>query len=901
MSNEIEQNAKVGEAAPAQPQMEKAYNPAAVEQKWYDFWEQHNYFKPDDDPTKESFTIIMPPPNVTGALHLGHALMASVEDVMVRWHRMQGKSVLWLPGSDHAGISGETAVEKEVSRTEHTTKQALGRDEFLKRVWKWMDEYRDVIVNQLRVLGASTDWTRKCFTMDPGPQRAVRTAFKRLYDEGLIYQAERIINWCPGSLTVLSDLEVNMKEEDGFLWYIRYPVVGEEGRYVTVATTRPETMLGDTGVAVHPNDPRYQDLHGKLLELPLMNRQIPVVADDAVEEFGTGAVKVTPAHDPLDFEIGQRHSLPLINMMNPNASINENGGKYAGLDRFAARKQVVADLEAGGYLVKTEPYHHSVPYSERANVPIEPLVSKQWWVKIQPLAAPALQAYYDGRIKFVPEDRGKVYSDWLENIHDWTISRQLWWGHRIPVWYCANQHQWATDQESASSCPTCQTTEIWQDPDVLDTWFSSGLWPMSTLGWPDQTPDLARFYPGSVMETGYDIIFLWVARMIMFGMYFMDGVPPYHTVYLHGTVRDDKGQRMSKTKGNGVDPLEAASKYGADALRFTLLTSSGPGMDTKFSVQRTEDSRNFANKIWNATRFITMSLNPNTQLESLESLQNRLAELPLADRWILSLYNKLNSDINGRMEAYEFAQAGGLLYDFLWGDFCDWYIEASKIRLNSPDPAIKAQVQAVLLGVLERTLRLLHPFMPFLTEELWHNLPHEGEALIVAKWPQAGPVDMQALTEFKEIQDGITKIRNLKTQAREETNRNVTVIIWAKPEIKVLYQREAELVVRLAGVNASTLQITDTLETPPAQALKDVTAAATTIYLVREINVEAERTRLNKEVDSVKREIEKSESTLGKPGFADRAPAAVVAKERERLATAQERLAKLQASLSELD
>ncbi len=883
-------------------QMEKTYSPTATEKKWYEFWESRGYFKPIADNGKAPFVVIMPPPNVNGALHMGHALTMSVEDAFVRWHRMLGEPVLWLPGSDHAGINGELVVEKEVARTEHKTKRELGREEFLKRVWQWMDDYREVINNQLRVLGVSADWSRQAFTMDLGPQQAVRTTFKKLYDEGLIYQAERIINWCPGSQSNLSDLEVEMKEEDGFLWYIRYPVVGEEGRYITVATTRPETMLGDTAVAVHPKDARYADLHGKLLTLPLVGRQIPVVADEGVEEFGTGAVKVTPAHDPLDFEIGQRHQLPLINVLNLDASINENGGIYQGLDRFEARKRIVADLDAAGFLVKTEPYHHNVPYSERAHVPIEPMVSKQWWVKIQPLSEPALQAYLDGRIKFVPERFGKTYQDWMENIHDWTISRQLWWGHRIPVWYCVNGHQWATDQETETTCQICSTNEIWQDPDVLDTWFSSGLWPFSTLGWPDQTEDLRRFYPGSLMETSYDIIFFWVARMIMFGIHVMGDVP-FHTVYLHGLIRDEKGQKMSKSKGNGIDPLEAMAQYGADALRFTLLTSSGPGVDTKFSLQKTEDSRNFANKIWNATRFIVMSLNPNIRLEGFESLQARLSELPLADRWIISRLNKLTADVTRLLENYDLSQSGKLLYDYIWGDFCDWYIEASKMRLNSPDPQTKAAVQAVLTGVLERTLRLLHPFMPSLTEEVWHYLPHEGEALIVAVWPSAGPIDTEAVTQFEALKEAISEIRNAKAEVKAETNRKVKAIIVAKPEFKPIFEREADILVRLAGVDANTLQITDQLDTPPTQALTKVTEnTATTIYLPMAglVDLDAERARLGKEIEEVRREIERSKANLAKPGFVERAPAQVVATAREKLAAAQERLAKLEAHLATL-
>ncbi len=710
------------------PEMEKAYNPQAAEKKWYAFWEEKGYFTPEIKKGEKPFTIIMPPPNVTGALHIGHALTMAVEDTIIRWHRMGGEPTLYLPGVDHAGISGETAVEKLIMDTEGKTKNDLGREEFLNRVWDWMNKYRDVIDDQLRALGTSCDWTRKCFTMDPGPQKAVRRVFKTLFDEGLIYRAERIVNWCPGSQTVISDLEVEMEEEDGFLWHIKYPVKGEAGSFVTVATTRPETMLGDSGVAVNPQDERYKNLVGKMLILPLMDREIPIVADEAVEkEFGTGAVKVTPGHDPLDFEIGHRHNLPVINIMAPNASINRTGGPYAGLDRFVARKKVVEDLEKAGLLLKTEPYRHNVPYSQRAGVPIEPLVKEQWWVKIAPLANPALQAAQDGRIKFVPERFKKTYTDWLENIHDWPVSRQLFWGHRIPVYFCNNCGKAScTEEETLKNCQHCASENIWQDPDVLDTWFSSGLWPFSTLGWPDQTEDLAYFYPTSVMETGYDIIFFWVARMVMFGLHFM-GEIPFHTVYLHGLVRNEKGEKMSKSKGVVLDPLEAIAEFGSDALRFTLLTGSTPGNDSKMSRTRLADSRNFANKIWNATRFITLS-----GTENLPFTPPKLDRAgTLADRWITSKYNQLVAEVDRLLESYQLGEAGRLIYDFLWGEFCDWYIETSKPRLNSPDPAEKKKVQEVLTGVLEGALRLLHPFMPFVTEELWHFLPHQGDSLII--------------------------------------------------------------------------------------------------------------------------------------------------------------------------
>ncbi len=883
------------------PEMAKAYDPKATEERLYKFWEENGWFTPKIDKDKTPYVIVMPPPNVTGALHVGHAQRIGVEDAFTRWRRMCGDNVLLLPGVDHAGISGETVVERLIWKEEKKTKNDLGREEFLRRVWLWMDKYRDVIDDQIRALGASCDWTRKVFTMDPGPQKAVRTIFKMLFDQGLIYKAERIVNWCPGSRTVISDLEVNMVEEDGFLWHIRYPVKGEEGRYITVATTRPETMLGDTGVAVHPDDERYKDLHGKMLILPLMNREIPVVADEGVEkDFGTGAVKVTPGHDPLDFEIGQRHNLPIINIMNKDASINENGGKYTGLDRFEARKQVVKDLEEQGFLVETKPYHHTVPYSDRANVPIEPLVMMQWWVKIRPLSDPALQAAYDGRVKFVPERFTKVYTQWLENIHDWSISRQLIWGHRIPVWYCRNCGKMTASAEETgpTNCEHCQSADIYQDPDVLDTWFSSGLWPFSTLGWPDKTEDLAYFYPGSVMETAYDIIFLWVARMVMFGIYAM-GEVPFHTVYLSGLVRDEKGEKMSKMKGNTVDPLEAVATYGSDALRFTLLTSSTPGVDAKLSPTRMADSRNFANKIWNATRFIALNLPADMPAVPPEDLIIKV-EMPLPDRWIISRYHTLVAEVSRLIENYQLGEAGRLIYDFLWSEFCDWYIEASKIRLNSGDEAKKLATQKVLVGVLEGSLRLLHPFMPFVTEELWQNLPHTGEALIIAKWPTPGKRDEEAERQFEALQQAVREVRNAKVEAKVESKR-VPAIIATKPESLTLFQTEREILIRLAGIEAGSLEITDNLPTAPAQAMALVTNAAT-IYLPLSglLDFEQERTRLGKEIEEARKEVEKSEAMLANPNFVERAPAPVVGKEREKLIAAQERVQKLQERLATL-
>jgi valyl-tRNA synthetase len=880
------------------PEMPKAYDPKSAEERLYNFWESNGWFTPRIDESKKPYVIIMPPPNVTGALHLGHAMYV-IQDVLIRWRRMSGDNTLWLPGSDHAGISAETVLEKQIWAEQKKTKNEVGREEFLKRTWQWMDQYRDVIVGQLRKLGASADWTRKCFTMDPGPQKAVRTVFKMLFDQGLIYRAERIVNWCPATMTVISDLEVDMREEDGNLWHIRYPVKDEPGRFVVVATTRPETMLGDSGVAVHPEDERYQDLHGKALMLPLMNREIPVVADDGVEkEFGTGAVKVTPAHDPLDFEIGQRHNLPIINVMNKDATINAKGGQFSGLDRFEARKQVVKALEEQGYLLKVEPYHHTVPYSEKGGVPIEPLTMLQWWVKIQPLAEPALQAALDGRVKFVPERFTRIYTQWMENIHDWCISRQLFWGHRIPVWYCntCGKTTCSAEMDGPAACEHCGSKDIYQDPDVLDTWFSSGMWPFSTLGWPEKTADLDYFYPGSVLETGYDIIFFWVARMVMFGLYVMGDVP-FHTVYLHGLVRDEKGDKMSKSKGNVIDPLEVSENYGADALRFTLLTSSSPGVDTKLSMSRITDSRNFANKIWNATRFITLNLGEEMAPVQDSDLQ-LTSDMPLADRWIISRYTQLTRDVNRLLESNQLGEAGRLIYEFLWSEFCDWYIETVKIRLN--DEAGKYAAQKVLVGVLERTLRLLHPFMPFVTEELWQNLPHEGQALIIAPWPAPLGEDPEAVKQFEDLQEAIRAVRNAKVEARVEMKR-VPAIVLAKPETLRLFQSEREALVRLAGLEAASLQITDYLPAAPEQAMALMTDAAT-LYLPLSglLDLDQERARLAKEIEEAEREVVKSQAMLANDNFISRAPAAVVEKEREKLASAQERATKLKERLAAL-
>ncbi len=716
-------------------ELAKTYNPSEIEGSWYDRWFDQGYFTPEIDPDQDPFVIIMPPPNVTGELHMGHALFVSVEDILSRWHRMQGRPTLWLPGADHAGIAGQWVVERELA-AKGLSRHDLGREQFIDQVWEWMDRYRSRILSQMRTLGASADWTRFHFTMDPAPSRAVRTAFKRLYDKGLIYRGERLINWCPRCMTALSDLEVEHEEVKGSIWTLRYPILGTDD-YIEVATTRPETMLGDTAVAVHPDDERYQHLIGRNATLPILGRQLPIIADSAVDPaFGTGAVKVTPGHDPNDFEIGQRNGLPSINIMNLDGTLNDNAGPFAGQSMQEARNNVVARLDEEGFLVEVKEHVHSVGHCQRCDTVVEPIISKQWFVEMQPLAKPAIEVAHDGTVRFVPERFKGIYLHWMENIHDWCISRQLWWGHRIPVWYCECGEVIATDQETVESCPKCGGSNLTQDPDVLDTWFSSGLWPFSTLGWPDVTEDLKYFYPGSVMETGYDILFFWVARMIFFGIEFM-GEVPYHVVYLHGTVRDEQGQRMSKTKGNVIDPTELTKEYGSDALRFTLITAGAPGADMKLSVQRVESNRNFGTKIWNATRYVLRSVEGATLARTSDGALRPPdpAHMSVADRWIVSRLEQLTFDVQDLMINYQLGEAGRRIYEFLWSEYCDWYIESTKVVLNGDDEHGKATARQTLVYALERSLRLLHPFMPFVTEELWQHFPHEGESIMVAPWP----------------------------------------------------------------------------------------------------------------------------------------------------------------------
>ena len=708
-------------------ELAKAYEPKEVEDRIYDFWMKGKYFHAEVDPKKKPYTIVIPPPNITGQLHLGHAMDETLQDTLIRWRRMQGYSALWLPGTDHASIATEAKIV-EAMRKEGITKEEIGREKFLERAWAWKDQYGGRIVEQLKKLGSSCDWDRLRFTMDEGCNKAVNHVFKKLYDKGLIYRGERIINWCPHCKTSISDAEVVFEEKEGSFWHLRYPLSDGSG-YIELATTRPETMLGDTAVAVHPDDERYKALVGKTVILPLVNKEIPIIADSYVEQdFGTGVVKITPAHDPNDFEVGLRHNLPVINVMDDGGVINENGGKYAGMPALEARKQIVKDLDEAGFLIKIEPIKHNVGTCYRCGTVVEPRVSTQWFVKMEPLAKPAIDAVKDGDIRFIPERMDKVYYNWMENIKDWCISRQLWWGHQIPAWYC-ECGETIVSETVPTVCPKCGGTHLTRDPDTLDTWFSSALWPFSTLGWPDNTEELKYFYPTNTLVTGYDIIFFWVARMIFSGLEHM-GEVPFNTVFFHGLIRDAQGRKMSKSLGNGVDPLDVISVYGADALRFTLVTGNSPGNDLRFSEEKVSASRNFANKIWNAARFILM----NIEGKDIDCALPK--KLYTSDKWILNRFNNVTAAVTENLEKFELGMAVSKLYDFIWDDFCDWYIELAKIRMNGADEESADSARRVLVWTMSNTLKLLHPFMPYITEEIWQTLPHDGEALIVAKWPE---------------------------------------------------------------------------------------------------------------------------------------------------------------------
>ncbi|ADD02024.1 valyl-tRNA synthetase [Thermoanaerobacter italicus Ab9] len=855
----------------------KTYNPKEFEDRIYAFWMEKGYFTPKIDSEKQPFTIVIPPPNITGQLHMGHALDNTLQDILIRWKRMQGYSALWIPGSDHASIATEVKVLDTIREETGLTKKEIGREEFLKRAWAWKDKYENRILSQLKKLGSSCDWTRTRFTMDEVCSRAVREVFVSLYEKGLIYRGDRIINWCPDCNTALSDAEVEHKEHKGHLWYIKYPIKGEDG-YVVIATTRPETMLGDVAVAVNPDDERYKDVVGKTLILPLVGREIPVIADSYVDpSFGTGAVKVTPAHDPNDFEMGIRHNLEFINIMNENATINENGGKYKGLDRYEARERIVEDLKNLGLLLKVEDHVHNVGHCYRCDTVVEPLLSKQWFVKMEPLAKPALEVVKEGKIKFVPERFEKIYTNWLENIKDWCISRQLWWGHRIPAWYCDDCGHITVSRKDPQKCEACGSTNIHQDEDVLDTWFSSALWPFSTMGWPEETQDLKYFYPTDVLVTGYDIIFFWVARMIFMSLEFMKEVPFKH-VLIHGLVRDAQGRKMSKSLGNGIDPLEVIEEYGADTLRFTLVIGNAPGNDMRFSQDKVELSRNFANKLWNASRYVLLNLTDNDTNLYTDGLT-------IADKWILTRYNSIVKEVTENLEKFELGIAATKLYDFVWSEFCDWYIELSKPVLYSDNLEAKKVTKSVLRYVLDNTLRLLHPFMPFITEEIWQNLPHEGESIMAAEWPKYKE-ELDFTEEAKNaeiIMEAIRTIRNLRAEANVSPSKKAKVIVAVENENYVkVFEVGTNYIMKLAGASEVVIE-TDKSKIPHKALSGAIEGGLVVLPLEDLIDLEEEIKRLNEERQKVISEIERAQGLLNNENFVKKAPEKVVNAEREKL------------------
>ncbi len=871
-------------------ELAKAYEPQEVEDRIYDFWMQGGYFHAEPDPDKKPYTIVIPPPNITGQLHMGHALDETLQDILIRWRRMQGYSALWLPGTDHASIATEAKIV-EAMRKEGITKEQIGREAFLERAWEWKRQYGGRIIQQLKKLGSSCDWDRERFTLDEGCSRAVREVFVKLYEKGLIYRGERIINWCPHCKTSISDAEVEFKEKDGSFWHLRYPLTDGSG-WIELATTRPETMLGDTAVAVHPDDERYKALVGKTLTLPLVGREIPIIADEYVEmDFGTGVVKITPAHDPNDFEVGLRHNLPVINVMDESGAINENGGAYAGLPGLEARKRIVEDLEKGGFLIKVEPIKHNVGTCYRCGSTVEPRVSKQWFVKMEPLAKPAIDCVRDGEIKFIPERMEKIYYNWMENIKDWCISRQLWWGHRIPAWYCADCGETIVSREDPTVCPKCGGTHLHQDEDTLDTWFSSALWPFSTLGWPDETPELKYFYPTSTLVTGYDIIFFWVARMIFSGLEHMDAVP-FKTVFFHGLVRDAQGRKMSKSLGNGIDPLDVIAQYGADALRFTLVTGNSPGNDLRFSDEKVSASRNFANKIWNAARFIRMNLDGH-------DVKNKLpAQLALEDQWIVSAFNRVTKEVTDNLEKFELGIAVQKLYDFLWDDFCDWYIEIAKIRMQSDDEASAQNARQVLVWVMSNTLKLLHPFMPFITEEIWQSLPHEGEALMVSKWPEYRPeLDFaQSEMEMRRVMEAIRAIRNRRSEMNVPPSRRAHVYIATAAEDTFTAGRP--FIQKLAY--ASDVTIGREFDVPGAVTV--VTAdAKIEIPMDELVDKQAELARLNKELESCRKQLAGVEARLSNEKFTSKAPANIIEGARQNAAALKDKIALIESSIAALN
>ncbi len=879
-------------------ELAKTYDPKGIEDRLYQKWEDNKYFHAKVDRSKKPFTIVMPPPNITGQLHMGHALDNTMQDILIRYKRMQGYNALWQPGTDHASISTEVKVIQAL-KEEGIDKNELGRDKFLERTWQWKEEYGGKIIRQLKKLGSSADWDRERFTLDEGCSKAVQEVFIRMYEKGWIYKGSRIVNWCPVCKTSISDAEVEHEDQDGFFWHINYPVKGEEGRFVEIATTRPETMLGDTAVAVNPEDERYQDLIGKTLILPLVGREIPVVADHYVDkEFGTGCVKITPAHDPNDFEVGKRHDLPEIHVMNDDATINKNGGKYQGMDRYEARKQIVEELKEQGLLVKVVPHAHSVGTHDRCKTTVEPLVKQQWFVKMDQLIKPAVEAVKKGEIKLLPERMEKIYFNWTDNIRDWCISRQLWWGHRIPAYYCGDCGEIVVAREMPERCPKCGCTHMTQDPDTLDTWFSSALWPFSTLGWPQDTEEVKYFYPNDVLVTGYDIIFFWVIRMIFSGYEHM-GDKPFGTVLFHGLIRDSQGRKMSKSLGNGIDPLEVIEKYGADALRLTLITGNAPGNDMRFYWERVEASRNFANKVWNASRYIMMNL------EGMDLAEPELSSLEASDRWILSKANTLAKDVTDNMDRYELGIAVQKVYDFIWDEFCDWYIEMTKSRIWKKEEAPDSARTALwtLKTVLTQALKLLHPYMPFITEEIFCTLQSEEETIMLSKWPEYQQVWQFAAEEavIDKVKEAVRSVRNLRSAMDVPPSRKAHMYLVCEDSTDAAaFESQKEICMALMG--ASHIQVQADKSGIAEDAVSAVTAAAV-VYIPLEdlVDLEKERERLTKEKEKLARELARSNGILSNEKFISKAPQAKIDEERKKLAKYQQMMEQVSQRLAQLE
>lgn len=873
----------------------KTYDPKDFENRLYDFWKEKEYFKANVDKDRKPYTIMMPPPNVTGNLHMGHALNNTIQDILIRWKRMEGYEALWLPGTDHASISTEAKVVEKI-RSEGKTKEKLGRERFIQEAWDWTKKYGGNINNQLEKLGVSCDWSRERFTLDESLSNAVEEVFIRLYEKGLIYRGDRIINWCPNCKTAISDAEVDHEESLGHIWHIRYPIKDEE-KYIIIATTRPETMLGDLAIAVHPEDERYADLIGKIAILPLVNREIPIIADEYVEmDFGSGAVKITPSHDPNDFEVGERHNLGQCVIMSEDGTINENGGKYKGLDRYVARKAIVEDLENEDYLVEIKDHDNSIGHCERCKTVVEPLISKQWFVKMEPLAKPALEVYKEGKLNFIPERFGKVYTHWLEGIKDWCISRQLWWGHRLPVYYCEDCGEIMVLKEKPKRCTKCNSTNVYQDPDTLDTWFSSALWPFSTLGWPEQTEDFEYFFPTDVLITGYDIIFFWVVRMV-FSSLEQTGKVPFKDVFLTGLVRDAEGRKMSKSLGNGIDPLEVIDEYGADALRFTLVTGNTPGNDMRFYMERVEANRNFANKLWNATRFVLMNLDENISIEKIDS-----AFLEEEDKWIISRVNSVIKDVTTNLDKYEIGMAAQKIHDFIWDEYCDWYIEMVKPRLYGDNKESKETAEKVLLHVLENILKLLHPFMPFITEEIWRHLPLREEDLIISYWPVYNEEnkDIEAEKRMAFIMEAIKGIRNARQEMNIAPSKKATLIFVTKDEnIKEVINYGKRYFVNLASGEDIKIQ-EDKSQLGEDNISVVLNKCEVFIPLKELIDFGKEIERLEKEKKKLEEELKRVRGKLSNKGFIEKAPEQVVSKEKKKEKKYQDMMDKVLGRLESL-